>query len=225
MSSSDDPTRLRDSALSGEERLAQLFRAAGDDLPSATQLEALAGRLGPVLDAPTPPRVPRTFSKLGALGGTAAVLAIVGGYLVSRSAPHVEPAPLPAHSSSSQPASPPKQEASAPVAEPVPPPSSSVEVAPVLSAPRGASAKPDEATLLEQARRALASDPRRALALTQRHQALYPRGVLVQEREVIAIEALRRLGREGQASDRANSFEKSYPDSAHRRAVEKGLGK
>jgi hypothetical protein len=82
-----------------------------------------------------------------------------------------------------------------------------------------------EAALLEQARSALTSDPARALALTRQHQARFPSGVLKQEREVIAIEALRRLGRSKAAADRAGSFERAFPDSAHRRAVESGLAK
>jgi hypothetical protein len=79
--------------------------------------------------------------------------------------------------------------------------------------------------LLERARQALATDPSRALALAQQHERLFPNGVLRQEREVIAIEALRRLGRSTQASERANQFETQYPASAHRRAVETGLSK
>lgn len=225
MSSASDPIRFRDSATE-HKPLAELFRAAEADLPDARQLDALAARLGPVLDAaPAGKATPHAFSKLGALGGIAAVLAIGAGYLVSRTPAPVEPVRPPAQQSA-----PPVQSPPAPASQPAPPAvaepeaAPSVEARPAPSSAKNTAAKPDEATLLEQARRALATDPQRALAITRRHQALYPHGVLVQEREVIAIEALRRLGREGQASDRANSFEKSYPDSAHRRAVEKGLG-
>jgi hypothetical protein len=80
-----------------------------------------------------------------------------------------------------------------------------------------------EAQLLEQARKALAANPARALSLAKRHQTLFPGGVLKQEREVIAIEALRRLGAAEDAKERATDFSSRYPDSPHRRAVETGL--
>jgi hypothetical protein len=79
--------------------------------------------------------------------------------------------------------------------------------------------KPSESALLERARQALKSDPQAALALTKQHRRLYPRGVLVQEREVLAIEALSRLKREDEAKRRAGDFKESYPDSAHREKV------
>jgi hypothetical protein len=42
---------------------------------------------------------------------------------------------------------------------------------------------------------------------------------LAQEREVIAIEALSKLGRADDARSRAGRFEQQYPNSAHRRKV------
>jgi hypothetical protein len=77
-----------------------------------------------------------------------------------------------------------------------------------------------EDQLLEKARRALGSDPNRALALTREHARSYPSGVLAQEREVIAIEALKRLGRAGEADARRGTFEERYPQSAHRRNLD-----
>ncbi len=93
------------------------------------------------------------------------------------------------------------------------------------SEPSNASAKPSEAELLQQAQRLLKSNPTKALALTREHQRLYPRGVLVQEREVIAIEALSRLGRKSAAEDRAGEFESKYPGSAHEKKIESTLKK
>lgn len=227
MADAHDPVRFRDSSRPEEQRLSQLFRAAESDVPSARELQGLAARLGPALDVePATSAAPSGFSKLGALGGAAAVLAIIGGYLLSRGPARVEVAPVPAAPSVSAQPSQESEIAPAPPTAPAlePPASRREEVKPPTASAKPAAQKPDEAALLEQARRALATNPTQALALTRRHQALYPHGALVQEREVIAIEALRRLGRGGQASERANSFEKSFPDSAHRRAVEKGLG-
>jgi hypothetical protein len=47
-----------------------------------------------------------------------------------------------------------------------------------------------EFSLLEQAQGAMRGDPQRALELTDRDARLFPSGALVQEREVIAIDAL-----------------------------------
>jgi hypothetical protein len=75
---------------------------------------------------------------------------------------------------------------------------------------------PGELDLLARARRVVASDPARALQLTAEHGRRYQDGVLVQEREVLAIEALQRLGHREMAAARARRFAERYPDSAHR---------
>lgn len=80
---------------------------------------------------------------------------------------------------------------------------------------RSAPTKPDEPELLRQAQSALAARPAEALALTREHERHFARGALREEREVLAIEALRRLGRSSAAADRARRFEKSYPRSVH----------
>ncbi len=77
-----------------------------------------------------------------------------------------------------------------------------------------------EHRLLRSARAALQSDPQGALALTQEHKRRFPKGMLTQEREVIAIEALQRMGRSGAASSRADQFNQQYPDSPHRDRVD-----
>src|SRR5690606_4034242 len=108
--------------------------------------------------------------------------------------PAPEPTPAPEHEAPPEPSA-----AEAPTADAAPP----------KRAPRAAAQGEGEAELLERARRALAQDPKRALALTRQHQARFPKGLLTQEREVIAIEALRRLGREQDAKQRAGTFEKN----------------
>jgi hypothetical protein len=80
------------------------------------------------------------------------------------------------------------------------------------SATRGTSKL--ESALLESARVALRTDPKRALQLTQEHAKRYPNGLLCQEREVIAIEALNRLGKRDAAKARGAAFEEQFPDSA-----------
>jgi hypothetical protein len=73
--------------------------------------------------------------------------------------------------------------------------------------------------LLEQARSSLKSDPARALSRANEARTRYPRGVLVQEREVLAIQALRRLGRGAEADTRAAAFAKAFPGSAFQRKL------
>lgn len=143
-------------------------------------------------------------------------------------------------------ASPPATEATPPERTRVPPEQAEVEqqesrpqsrqVAPTPASPPATEKKerenrvakpvqpPSEADLLNRARQALATRPARALTLAQQHQRLYSGGVLAQEREVIAIEALERLGREAEAASRARRFLDRYPGSAHRRKIETIIG-
>ncbi|MEO8183829.1 MAG: hypothetical protein ABI895_33815 [Deltaproteobacteria bacterium] len=77
-----------------------------------------------------------------------------------------------------------------------------------------------EAELLQRAQRALAEHPSQALLLTAEHRRRFADGALAEEREVIAIEALRHLGRERAARERAAVFETKYPNSVHRSRVQ-----
>lgn len=72
-----------------------------------------------------------------------------------------------------------------------------------------------EARLLSRARRALESDADQALKLVERHQLRFPHGVLSEEREAIAIKALRRAGKDALASQRQARFLARYPQSPH----------
>ncbi len=243
MTTAPDPPRLSAGDAESPE-LSALFRAGEADLPSGAQLRALQARLGPVLapaggaggDLRRFLKVPRVGFKLGALVGLGVALSVA-----LRSATVSTPSAVPSVSSAH--ALSPSAAATAPFSENAPPAPSAQPVEttpevlpePSLAPPETASSAAtsrgnrvpqpgsvSEAALLEQARRALNSDPARALALTRQYQLKFPNGVLGQEREVIAIEALRRLGRTTEASERARSFSTSYPDSAHRRAVETG---
>jgi hypothetical protein len=79
--------------------------------------------------------------------------------------------------------------------------------------------QPTEADLLGSAQRALATSPGRALSLAGEHARRFPGGLLSQEREVLAIEALSRLGRTAEAKARAQRFLRTFPRSAHRTKV------
>jgi len=233
MSMPDDPERLAD--VRPRSQLGDVFASAARDLPSDAQLAELAAKLGPVLDGPegTSPKPSNasTLVKLGVGTGALALLVAVGLTLGRSSQPApvpgtvpksatapvaVEPAPaasasLPPQPSAQTPEPPSKAESAAGA--------SSSKAAPVQNKPAS------EAALLEQARRALNGSPSYALQLANQHRARFPNGVLSQEREVIAIEALRRLHRTSDADQRAGAFSKAFPGSAHQRMVDEAVPK
>jgi hypothetical protein len=83
-----------------------------------------------------------------------------------------------------------------------------------------AEAQASEWQLVRQAREALGGDPGASLRLTAEHARLYPHGALAQEREVIAIDALVRLGRRDDAKARAEALLRRFPETAHRAHIE-----
>lgn len=72
-----------------------------------------------------------------------------------------------------------------------------------------------EAALLERARRLLRSNPAGALAETTRHARTFPRARLASERDIIAIDALRRLGRTSAARRRARRLISRAPNGIY----------
>jgi hypothetical protein len=89
------------------------------------------------------------------------------------------------------------------------------------SAPSAAASAPavDELATLGTARRLLATDPGRALALTEASAREVPKSQFAEERSAIAIEALQRLGRLSEAEARLESFEQRFPESLYRRRL------
>lgn len=230
MTDPDDPARLSDmpSAPAG---LRDSLRAAQGDVGTDAQVARLAQRLGPLL-GPVAPPVPVAAAgkalalKLG-LAGVALIVAGGGAWLLSASdsAPP-PPAPIPARITPSAKAEPPVAVAPAAPAAPSAPSADDHEAKPAVAAPPvklpekpTPPAQPSEAELLEQARAALKGDPARALQRANEHASRYPRGVLVQEREVLAIQALRQLGRAAEAERRTEAFAKAYPGSAFARKL------
>jgi hypothetical protein len=233
-----DPIRLTDPAAGAPEELRALFEAGTRDLPSQAQLTSLSQKLGPLLAPPAGPApAPATSSGSALTAGKLAAVAaaLVGGAVLvaslTREVPEQVPEarPLPAEPKAAIPVAPPPV-APAPVA---PPESATADApsAPSASAERSAprvdrrSNAEVEADLLERARAALRSNPAHALALTSEHKLRFPGGALAQEREVIAIDALRKLGKSDQAALRADEFAKHYPGSAHRYKLDAGASR
>ncbi len=104
------------------------------------------------------------------------------------------------------------------------------DVAPAAPAKPLPSSRPgpglaEEQALLDAARVALGRrDGASALAACQRHERRFASGVLEEEREAIAIQALVVLGRVDEARARAGRFRRAHPSSALLPAVDEALG-
>lgn len=228
MTEPSDPGRLANAATPSP--LGRLLASAARDVPTEQELASLRERLGDVLGPAHGAPIPHGYSAL-AKAGIASGLAVLiaGGVLVARRGAPEVPTVTRVPSSGAARVSPP------PPADPSPtgsaegaggasvgPASAAIaksRVEPAKSSARTAEG-PTEAALLEKARSVLGSSPAAALAATEQHTARFPHGVLSQEREVIAIEALRRLHRNAEADRRAAAFARAFPGSAHRRMVE-----
>lgn len=118
-----------------------------------------------------------------------------------------------------------------PVAAPAQPPAT-IAIAPVLLRADGGSARSrpahvagsqlsDEVKQLDVIRRYLRTDTARALAAADAHERRFPNGALSEERELLRIEALFRLGRNGEAQMRAQQLIASPAGKAYRRQVQR----
>jgi hypothetical protein len=106
-----------------------------------------------------------------------------------------------------------------------PPRSAEVEPPAAAAPPADAASRlREEAMVVRDAERLLGSNPARALALTEERRQRFPGGALGQEAEVVAIEALLKLGRREAAMARAKSFEVSHPGSVHARRLHALIG-
>lgn len=84
---------------------------------------------------------------------------------------------------------------------------------------------PTELELVRTAMRALATSPAAALEATELHATRFPRGAMSDEREVIAIDALMRLGRRDEAHARAARFRAMRSDSPSLRRLDRILAR
>lgn len=215
--------------------------AARADLPSRAELASIARALPlPGGQPPVPSALP------GAIVGALLGLAVVAGGMAwealhaAPSAPATEgPVPLPiapirsAEAASPDPSAEPapprpdrtRSPASAPHPSSLPPTDGPSDDAGTPDAADAADADPEtEAQLLHRALGAIGRSPAEALELVHVHQRRFPAGALVQEREVLTIDALLRLGRTEEARSRGARFIEAYPSSLHRRRVEALLG-
>jgi hypothetical protein len=90
--------------------------------------------------------------------------------------------------------------------------------------PEGAGLQ-QEIQLLEEARRRLASEPAQAHRVLLEHERRFPGGQLRIEREFLLIDALARLGRRGDAEERARALEVQAPASLYGERLDQILGR
>jgi hypothetical protein len=76
-----------------------------------------------------------------------------------------------------------------------------------------------ELALLTRAQQALDMRPKQTMELVSEHERDYLHGIFAQEREMLAIEALLKLGKRDKALRRGQRFLRDYPESAHVRRV------
>ncbi|HTQ03802.1 MAG TPA: hypothetical protein VMI54_08085 [Polyangiaceae bacterium] len=233
-----DPNRFRDGGADVPAELARLFETGAKDLPSEGDLRRLAARLGPVLE---PPGGGSAWPGWPVIGKVAALAVVVAGsavFFALNFGPHTPrppdrpdaPAPTEAFAPSDSALSALNAATASAADAGAVPPAASGAVPPAASAPSDAGSSRSEATapraaeteaeLLERARDALSANPARALALTEQDRTRFPAGVLAQERDVIAIQALARLGRKDEAARRAADFARLYPNSAYRKKLD-----
>jgi len=232
--SEQDPIRLRELDSGAPDRIRALFEAGANDVPSDAELARVAAKLEAHWGAPNEPPPSSGLSTGAKLGIAAAVVvgvaALVAGLGTTRAPETPPPAPVegapPAEVSMAPPAGQaPSLEAPAESAPPAAPSGPSPEATHAGRAPAAENpARPaeSEAAFLERARAALSTNPSLALSLANQHRSRYPSGVLGQEREVIAIEALKRLGRTSEAERRSSEFSNRYPGSAYRQKLDAG---
>jgi hypothetical protein len=228
-----DPTRLA-ADPGASPLLRSLLSDARSDLPSPGDVERISARVEAAIVAGLPPP-DISLGPAPSVGGLAGSKALVigaslvlgtalvaTGWVALRGKGHAEQPELPTSpvvtppmsvSTPSQPEIAPSDEADS-MATPLVPGTR-------VRDPRAAGLS--EASLLDLARAELDRNPRRALALTEEHRRRFPSGALGQEREVIAIEALSRMGQTTEAQRRGSDFERRYPDSAHRQKVDQAI--
>jgi len=234
MTHPSDPPRLVESAESPTVR--RLMMDSQSDIATDAELTQLESRLAPLLWLTGPVSAPLSKpALLSHVTGAAAVkvgivvgAAVAAGSLLVSTTRHPDPprvvAPAAAHVDEPPPAAAPPAAEATPVVPAAPADAPADDAANEPPAKRKLLAqKASEADLLDRARRALASDPGHALALAEQHRRTFSRGILVQEREVIAVEALAKLGRAGEARARADRFLRAFPGSAYRSKLESSV--
>ncbi len=251
MSAIDEPPRLSEDPSSDPE-LSHFIRALRADVPNSDAIDSLAQSVearvrggGGGDGSPVLRRVPWKMAIVGLAAAVIAVLGIKapqdGEPAVRRperaeeaiprphpvmSTPTESPPPVVLSEEASEEALPRRAHSRRAVREAREREASPPETTPSTPPPEVSNEPPSaetEIALLARARRALRREPARTLALVEEHQARFPNGQFVEEREVLAIDALIALSHHSRAEVRAAQFYARFPNSVHRRHVEEVL--
>lgn len=227
------PVRLRDRAALGRGALRTALRDEPGEFPNGEQLRVLARQIERKSRASRGVRAARRMRPaVLAACLLIACVAAAASYWVSRHRERPVPPPSAPASASGEHAI-----LREPAVEPAPPsPSPEPSATPESDAgarssptrpkalPSVAAEGPSELELLREAQRLQASDPAAALVVVARHLRLFPSGILAQEREMVAIDALMRLGHGEAARARAATFLRRYPGSVHALRIRELVG-
>jgi hypothetical protein len=164
-------------------------------------LIGLGAFLGGPRHAPLPPAEPRAQVRVPLTVAPQAPALVPATTISAPAPPQVEPSIEP--NVERAPRQPPRGEGPSLVTPRTP-------ALPVVVAPRE-----DELSMLQRAKAALRRSPETALSITEQHARDYPSGVFVQEREVLAIEALLKQRRADDALARAERFVTERPTSTY----------
>lgn len=213
MTAEEDPPRWSDGAGDAPPELVKLLRHGRRASPHSLSVLRVGARLRDAKGGLIPASWLPALAVATSLGGVA---------LAASLAHHREPQARPADAQVTQASPVARKPASAqpsPKQRPAPVEPLVLEPQKETSAARPAapSRMPSEAMLLRAARRALARDPKRTLALMSEHRTRYPHGILSQEREYLAQQALQALGRTEEAAQQAKQFQSSFEDSPYSR--------
>jgi hypothetical protein len=223
---SRDPTRLLDDPSTLGELRSDLALAKSAKPPAfdmdheVARLSAAIGTIGPGPQGPSISQAGTAAAGAAKIAvATKAVLAVAvvgAGVTTYMMMPAREVPPA-------SPQMPTMAPAIAPSPAPTPEPISTAVEAPVApsatassvrraAAPQVVDDTRQEIADLAEAKRALGSDPARALAIVEAARQKYPHGVLGEEREAVGIFALSALGRTAEARTRAASFLSRHPN-------------
>lgn len=228
----DDPRRLiDDDATSGVLRR-DLANARATD--PGYDVEAAVARFEASLSAAPGGEIVASGAKRSAVGwivGGGAVAAAALAWSIGRdpmpvaadrSAPAVAPAPASAPAHVDEPIVPPPPTASppAPAIAADPPAPARKRTMPAPTPPRAPEPKDDDALAREMAataaaKRALATDPARALELVAEANREFGKSVYAEDREGIAVLALARLGRAAEARTRGEAYLVAHPKGSY----------
>jgi hypothetical protein len=230
----NDPRRWTDDGGEASARERELVRAGRDAGPSQQQRRTMWGAIAAQVIPPAAGQgaapAPGAAASAGlTVGKGAVIVALIGAGIVASyrtmrgpvppiaqpSAPASAPAQAPLPSVSPAPAEPPAEAPrSVKIAHSTPRPTAAATTE--VAEKARASQLHEESEMILGARRVLrAGDPLRALTLLDAARTRFPEGILVQEREALAIEALVRSGQRALATKRAEAFLRTYPKSPH----------